>query len=139
MEPHCGSTQVISLRIYIIVPFSFDSHRDEKRRIVSHICSQKGLDCYYPDYNRSDPAFDLKTEKEIMLSSAMALVDLSYERPSCYYELALVEVLDKPVTLLAEIGTPIHQTANRTKIQFYSNLNEYTSIVASALDMRNLS
>ncbi len=61
------------------------------------------------------------------------IVDLSLERPSCYYELGQIEACGIDPQLVAAKGTPIHQSANRGKVEEYSGRLEFMRIVERVL------
>ena len=64
-----------------------------------------------------------------MKQCEFVLVNLSLERPSCYYELGLAEAIGKPVYLIAIEGTDIHQTASRKLVQFYNTNEELVGLL----------
>ncbi|HEY2792763.1 MAG TPA: hypothetical protein VGJ28_10420, partial [Micromonosporaceae bacterium] len=59
--------------------------------------------------------------------------DLSLERPSCYYELGVVHGTGLPVAVVAEVGTMIHQTADRWSLAYYDSLDDLEAQVTEAL------
>lgn len=120
--------------IYIVAPAAADAARIPKREIVAAHCASRELVAYYPPYDLSSPTFDLAGELKQIREARCALVDLSFERPSSYYELGLIEAIGQRVFLIAEEGTPLHQTSLRGDARFYSNLNEFDALVASILD-----
>ncbi len=64
--------------------------------------------------------------------SLFVFADLSYERPSCYYELGIAQALNKITFIVARQGTTIHQAEG--EIHFYNNLIEYEKLVRQALE-----
>jgi hypothetical protein len=87
----------------------------------------------FPNYLPQAPTFRLADLKQELVGAAFVLVDLTHERPSCYYELGLAEALGLKVRLVAECGTPIHQSAARDEIGYYATLDELEAIVDRAI------
>lgn len=119
--------------VYVVAPANVDPGRAEKRDLVNAACAALGYAAHYPAYDPALPNFDVTRECEIIEGAAFALVDLSFERPSAYYELGLIEALGKRVVLLAEAGTPIHQTSRRVEVRRYRDLDEFDAVVREAL------
>jgi hypothetical protein len=63
----------------------------------------------------------------------VALADLTLERPSCYYELGMVHGVGLPVAVVAEVGTMIHQTADRWSLAYYDSFDDLETQVLQAL------
>jgi hypothetical protein len=101
--------------------------------VAAH-CASRKLIAHYPPYDLSSPTFDLASELRQIREARCALVDLSFERPSSYYELGLIEALGQRAFVIAEEGTPLHQTSLRNDARFYSNLDEFEALVAFILD-----
>ncbi|WP_162528391.1 hypothetical protein [Novosphingobium sp. BW1] len=62
------------------------------------------------------------------------IADLSYGRPSCYYELGLVEASHKRADLIAATGTETFQHAGHGPIAYFDDLEGYAALVAGLLD-----
>lgn len=104
-----------------------------KRQIVQDVCRNMGWTLVMPEYDRLRPEFDLSKTRLIIGNVNIVLVDLSYERPSCYYELGLAEALGARVVCVAATGTEIHQTANRGSVISFSNMSDFAGILRAAL------
>lgn len=118
---------------YIVAPATSDLRQDQKREIILRACKEANYAAHYPAYSPAHSTFDLIQERIEILAARLAFVDVSFERPSCYFELGLIEALGRPVVLVAEAGTFIHQTSYRQQAQFYSSLAEYDGLIRSAL------
>ncbi len=77
--------------------------------------------------------FNLQAALQDIKGASFVLADLSLERPSCYYELGLAEALGKPIYLVAEDGTDIHQTASRRLVSYYKDNDEYKALITNIL------
>lgn len=106
------------------MPVGFDDRANKKMDAIASIAEKYGCSAIFPEHENSYPAFSLNTTVQKFKKSAFVLVDLSFERPSCYYELGIVETLGIPAYIIAEVGTAIHQTANRAFVHYYSDLVE---------------
>jgi nucleoside 2-deoxyribosyltransferase len=120
--------------IYFVGPGAIDPDAEQKRDFVAKICEQRKLKAFIPQYANSQPYFDLASEKIVISGCRAAIVDLSYERPSCYYELGLVECLGADAMLIARIGTTIHQTSLRASVHYYRDLSEYMTLVKRIIE-----
>ena len=107
---------------YVIMPSERHPTSEAKREVISSIAQEFGLSVRYPRYSKSDYSFDPNASLRHIKQSTFVLADLSFERPSCYYELGLVEAVGKCAYLIAEQGTLIHQTAARDTVLFFSDL-----------------
>jgi nucleoside 2-deoxyribosyltransferase len=113
--------------VFIIGPVGSDPLFREKQRVVQEVATQYGLTVFLP--------LEAATEHglvDIILtirSAEFVLVDLSFERPSCYYELGVAQALGSPIEVIAEAGTRIHQLDNRSVVEFYSGLERYGELL----------
>lgn len=118
----------------VIMPIGSNPFKVKQQKIISYAGKRKGIKPHFPTYTTDDPVFNLQVTMQNLKNAEFVLVDLSLERPSCYYELGLAEALDKPVYLIAEKGTSIHQTANRQFVTFYANDEELEALLDRILD-----
>ena len=116
---------------YVIMPVASDPSHADKREVIEMVARDCGFSTYFP-LDASQPFFLRDTLARIE-SASVVIADLSLERPSCYYELGLAQALNKYVILLATLGTPIHQTADRQSVRFYDGLDSLRSILMTAL------
>ena len=121
------------MHIYIIMPVSSDPLFVEKKAIIQAEAQKMGLDLYFPLDKKYKEGFDLSSTLEDLHNSQFVIADLSWERPSCYFELGLAQAIDKATILIAEEGTPIHQVYRRNEIIFYRGLDAYRRIIAEAI------
>jgi hypothetical protein len=103
----------------MIMPVRSDRLFEEKRRVVEEVSNLTRWRIVLPDYDAAKPVSDINRMIASFSEASLVIADLSSERPSCYYELGVAEALKKPVLLVAEEGTPIHQTGHRDSVQFY--------------------
>ncbi len=118
---------------YVIMPFRSDQSSTIKRKIIEDIAQEYRLVAHFPEYSPDRPSFNVKAAILVLSNADFVIVDLSLERPSCYYELGLAEALKRPVYLIAKAGTDIHQTANRDKAFFFEDFAEFEDIVRTIL------
>jgi hypothetical protein len=111
--------------VYVIMPVGSDPDHLERRAVIEEVVRECGLTPHFPaDHLHHDVAFDLDRARRDLRRARLVLADLTLERPSCYYEVGLAEALGRPVQLLAEAGTPIHQAHGREQTIFYASPEE---------------
>jgi hypothetical protein len=116
---------------YVITPIGADPEFAAKKATLEDIGRRHGCAPFFPlDHH---DLFSIQTAKSDLRDSILVLTDLSYERPSCYFELGLAQALDLPVVLLAARGTRIHQMADGDRIHWYTGMQEYKTIIAEVL------
>lgn len=119
---------------YVISPVAADPDFAAKRAIVSAAAEFVDVKPLFP-LDRS-LGIALERAHDDIHRAKFVLADLSYERPSCYFELGLAEATGVDVRILAKIGTPIHQVGYASQINFYRDLDEYKLIVERLFDER---
>ena len=123
------------MNVYLIMPVDSDPEYAMKRQILDKTTAGLGIVMHYPlDKADSASEFNLSAALAQIESAQLVIADLALERPSCYYELGLAQACGRPTKLVAPLGTPIHQAADRGSVQFYSNANEYESVIRSCLE-----
>lgn len=118
---------------HVIMPLDSDPNASDKHQIIEKVSIERGLKAFFPSYSKQKPACDFDSTVKELEEAEFVIVDLSLERPSCYYELGLVEMLRKPVHLVAQVNTDIHQTTNRDKVIFFKDLIEFETIIRKIL------
>ena len=118
---------------HVIMPAGADPRGSEKRKIIRSAAPSLNMVPHFPSYAPTQPGFSLRSAISDISGCLFVLADLSFERPSCYYEVGLAEALKGPVYLIAEEGTPIHQTAARDQVRFYSDLNDLRKLLGQLL------
>ena len=74
---------------YVICPVGADPDFAEKKRILENLACECGMDPFFPlERHRR---FSLREVKADTQGAEFALADLSFERPSCYFELGLAQ------------------------------------------------
>lgn len=119
--------------VLIIMPVGSDPGYLDKTAAIDRAVARAGLTATFPKYEPDDPRFQPYDFREQLQRAVVVLADLTGERPSCYFELGFAEALERPVQLIAQAGTPIHQTAYRRTVRFYANTDELEQAVDQAL------
>jgi nucleoside 2-deoxyribosyltransferase len=115
------------------MPIASDPHVSSKKAAIAKGIKQAGIEARFPDYLHHAPKFSLAELLEEMRGAECVIADLSRERPSCYYELGVAEALGKKVHLIAEAGTPLHQSAARSFVGYYRDMEDLAQLVARVL------
>lgn len=125
----------ISRDFCVIMPIGSDEMAAAKVKLISSIALAHSFAAHFPDYASRSQRFDIAKTMQSYRACAFIIADLSHERPSCYYELGIVEALGKEVHAIAAVGTEIHQTANRDSVQYYRDLTQLESIIVSLIQL----
>lgn len=124
-------------QLLAIGPWALDPHSARKREIISDEFGRQGWITIWPSNPGDEQCFALAPWVDKISNATLVLADLSFERPSCYYELGCVEAMNRAVVVIAETGTPIHQTSHRDAVMFFNGLDEYQDVVRQII-CRNL-
>jgi hypothetical protein len=123
--------------IYMIMPVGADPSFTDKRRAVLEVARKHEAQVFFPFEHRS--TFSMPAAVADMRRADLVVVDLSKERPSCYYELGLAETATANIALIAETGTRIHQVGRPNAVRFYGSLEEYGRLLDEILAVNALS
>jgi hypothetical protein len=121
------------MHLFVVTPHSFDPRFEQKIRLVSEMAQIANVQVGWANPTAVRRIAEEMVGFELLKKSDFVLGDLSFERPSCYFEIGLAQGLNKPVSLIAENGTPVHQVIGRTTVEFYSSMKEYKEIVENVL------
>ena len=117
---------------YVISPVAADADFASKRAIINAVAESLRVQPLFPlDRN---PGVALERAREDIRKAKFVLADLTYERPSCYFELGLAEATGVEVGILAKTGTPIHQVGYASQVSFYRTLEDYERIITALLE-----
>lgn len=120
---------------YVISPVSADPDFKEKKHILEEEGQAHHCEPYFPLERRQ--VFSVAEARSDMASAAFVLADLSFERPSCYFELGLAQALGVPIAIIATQDTVVHQIADSRDILWYFDLSAYRALVAKVIDERS--
>ena len=124
------------MKIVSIMQVKGDQFFKNKLEILKEIEKHhSNIEFVVPSYNLEEN-FYISSIISVFETAELIIADLSHERPSCYYELGIAECLNRPIHLIAQIGTEIHQTSLRNDVNYYENLSNYKSQIAILI--RNL-
>src|SRR4051812_19338920 len=119
--------------VHVIMPVGADKLAGDKRVIILRAAERIGVAVSIPAYDFRAPDAALGKALDDIERAECILADLTYERPSCYYELGFAEAHGKPIAIVAALGTAIHQTTARSTLRVYRDLGDYGLIVEDAL------
>jgi hypothetical protein len=125
---------VTTTGVHVIMPVGSDPAHAARRVRIDAAILALGMTPFHPLDHRShiDDASAEAIRAEVV-TCAVALADLSLERPSCYYELGVVHGVGLPVAVIAEVGTMIHQTADRWSVTYYDSFDDLETQVSDVL------
>jgi hypothetical protein len=116
--------------VFIIMPLRLDANVEAKRQTIIDVI---GDNVILPQKCVDDPPppFDISSAIETLKCVDLVIADLSFERPSCYFELGMAQAVGVPTFLIAESGTQLHQHAG--SVRLYTGLLEFRQLIASAI------
>jgi nucleoside 2-deoxyribosyltransferase len=116
--------------VFVVAPHATDPDFEPKMAVVARVAADLGM----------SPAWALITaERETayglgaLKNADIVIADLSFERPSCYFEVGFAQALGKPVALIAKGGTAIHQLIGGEAVLFYNTISDYEDAIRQAL------
>jgi nucleoside 2-deoxyribosyltransferase len=122
--------------MFVITPHSSDRQFAEKKQIVERLANQRRIVAIYAPVRPPYSDFDSEATIELLTHVDFVLADLSYQRPSSYFEVGFVQAKGKSIALVAETGTPIHQVIGRSSVMFYIDLVGYERVIEALLDAK---
>lgn len=121
----------ILITVFFITPLSNDPQLAQKTDLLTRVFEGQNLCLKKADnYTHSVPP-QISDMNYLIKGVDHYIVDLSHERPSCYFELGFIQSRNLSATVIAESGTQIHQMVNKDQVEFYNDLIEYQSIIES--------
>jgi hypothetical protein len=120
--------------VFVIMPSIRFNGSMQKLAILRRQSTVLGWQIHIPDYDHTAPSFDLPATRQLIQSSEIVFADLSFERPSSYFELGLAEAYEASVCLVAAANTPIHQATRRNAVSYFSSMSEFEALFRSALE-----
>jgi hypothetical protein len=120
--------------VFVIMPVGSDPNYLSRRSRIAATVRALGMEPYFPlDHREHNEVFDPATIRFEMQRATVAVADLTLERPSCYFELGIAQGVGLPTVIMAESGTPIHQTADRDQVAFYADFDELAKVLEDGL------
>ena len=118
------------VRVFFIMPLRVDASFEAKRQAAIDIVGDGAI---LPDVDTSNAqaGFEIVETIESLKTVELVIADLSFERPSCYFELGMAQAMGIRSFLIAEQGTPLHQHSGN--VQFYRGLDEFRCLINSAI------
>lgn len=114
--------------VFIIIPFITDSQPEIKIEIIDKIFKKYKIK-YSTGVKNENGNFDIIETLKICQDADYYIADVSYERPSCYYEIGYVQALGIKGNILAMNNTIIHQLIGYENTKFYANLSEFEKLI----------
>lgn len=117
------------MKFFLITAYSIDPDYKAKRNIIEHILSEFGWQLMLAEDEKSKGSLSAEKTIELFNNCDYFIADLSFERPSCYYEIGYLQALHKEIFLISRDSENIHQLINRAQIEFYNDLDEYKKLI----------
>lgn len=120
------------MKLQIVLPVRSDPHFKFKRLMWLDVARSSGHEIVMPD-GTPPGAFDLERALEVLNTVQLVVADLTFERPSCYYELGLAQALGLPAVVLNRADCAKHQHAPVVAQYSYEDLSDYAGVVKQIL------
>lgn len=117
----------------LVLPIHSDPDHKDRLDAIGRAVGRSGWNLLIPEYEKTTSHFEEAAARENLRRSALVIADLSYERPSCYFEVGFAQALGKKVHMFALQGTPVHQVSDRGKVKFYGSLEELERMLEGLL------
>ena len=130
--------------IFVIMPGQPHPGHSELRSLLQTWGLDHGISVHLPQFDAVDPRFNINAAINDMKSADLVVADLSYERPSCYFELGIAEaigregecrcaegnrhssdVISGPSVLLRELGYSPHRHLVAMATRHHSKLGDF--------------
>ena len=118
-------------RVLVIMPLSADDQSEAKRIAL---IDALGDDVILPKVaanNDVAQVFNISETIHQLKDVDLVIADLSFERPSCYYELGMVQAMCVQSFLIAQHGTRLHQHFGA--VTFYKDIESFRRIIKAAI------
>ncbi|WP_143069919.1 nucleoside 2-deoxyribosyltransferase [Hymenobacter actinosclerus] len=120
-------------KVFIVAPYTIDSLYNKKKRIMEELCTKYNIEFVRAEDSLSARSLNAEETAILLQQCDFAIADLSYERPSCYYEVGYLQALQKKVYLICAKNTTIHQVLGRNNVVLYSNLGDYKATIENII------
>lgn len=126
------------MNLFIITPYDSDPLFVRKRNIVEAIAAKFGMFPHYGPYGQPNTDSTARSVVDLIRQAEFFVADLSYARPSCYFEVGFAQALGKDGHLTAIEGTPIHQVLDREQVTFFKDLQEYETLINQVFSQHSI-
>ncbi len=131
------------MNLFVITAYRLDQLYAEKRSIVERLARKYKMQAYYAMFQAPllHGGFNLLETQRLIEFADFIIADLTYERPSCYYELGFAQGLRKPVDLIAFESShaeyiPPPEVLNIDTLRTYRSLATYATTIEELLRIR---
>ena len=120
-------------KAFFIAPYRIDLEYLAKKNIVANLCVSNNLEFLIAEDIQTGNSLNAKDTLKLLNECDFAIADLSFERPSCYYEVGYLQALNKTVHLICKSNTTVHQVLQVENLITYSNLDDYRLAIEKVL------
>ena len=82
-------------KLFLITPYNIDSDFEIKKKIISEICQSNNIELYLAENELIHKSLDANETIELFKIMDYFIADISYQRPSCYFEIGYLQALKK--------------------------------------------
>jgi len=125
--------------LFLVAPYQIDPLYSAKKSIITQLCKVHRFKLRIAENKKTGKSLSAENTITFLNGCNLAICDLSYERPSCYYEIGYLQALDKKVYLICNTNTFLHQVLFRNSVRRYSDLDTYKAIIKEIFEEEALS
>lgn len=118
------------MKIFYIAPHNIDPEFATKFQSLKSIAKKHNIEIL-KGIQTGEQQFDLNKTIGLYNEVDYFIADLSFVRPSCYYEIGYVQAMNKKTKLIALKNTEIHQV--KGNVNFYSDIDDYHKVIEKLL------
>jgi len=121
-------------KLFVIAPYQIDPNYAKKKDILTQVCIDLNIQIQIAEDSKTGNSLNAIETVKLIEACDFSIADLSYERPSCYYEIGYLQALNKRVYLISELNTKLHQVLNGESVLIYSDLGNYRKTIDRILE-----
>lgn len=119
--------------LFLIAPYYVDPFYVKKKSILDDLCKSFSIKLQIAEDLKTGNSLNAEDTIRLLKKSDFFIADLSFERPSCYYEVGYLQALNKKVNLISTANTSLHQLLRNDSLLTYSDLDSYKTLVENIL------
>jgi nucleoside 2-deoxyribosyltransferase len=119
--------------VFMISPYTIDFLYYKKKEAVDILSKKYDVNFIRAEDNTTGRSLNAEETAVLLHQCSYAIADLSYERPSCYYEVGYLQAIKKPVYLISATNVPLHQALGIGNVMLYDSLNDYEKTIENII------
>lgn len=117
------------MKVFLIAPYNIDPDYNRKKHLIAELLKKVDCELVVAEDKLKNVSLSAEATLKLFQKCDFFIADLSFERPSCYYELGYLQALGKRIAVIAQSGSQIHQLQSKDNISYYNDLTTYKEII----------